>query len=366
MRGVIRVILAGLGAFLVVGAVLLPTWVTGQVVKFPLSENETAILRASNASYFSSTTLRAVTGVTMQATYTITGDPAKGSFSTAVWNLVTVVEDITHHQTVETMTRTFAFGRRTGQLVDCCGANVNGDATIKQTGLVGYVFPFGTQQRTYMVFDTTLGRPAPFVYSGTATVHGIPVYKFVENITPTQVATLTVPGALIGSKAALVKVGEFDQARLIYYVDPETGALIDVNSFQEVTGHLPAGGAPLVLYDSDLVVTPSSLDAIVALDSSGRSELALLTTILPLVFGIVGGIALLTGVVLGLRGRKQRDDIAELGGVVPGAGEAATGEPARGHDPAELAGVVPGLDDSPQELAAEAPEGDGPDASGSR
>lgn len=333
MRRVIGVILAGLGAFLIAAAVLLPTWVAGQVVKFPLNENETATLQASNASYFSTTTLKPVTGVTMKATYTISGDPAKGSSATAVWNLTTDVEDITHHQTVQKLTRTFAFGRRTGQLVDCCGANVNGDATVKQTGLVGYVFPFGTQQQTYMVFDTTLGRPAPFVYSGTATVQGIPVYKFIENIAPTQVATLTVPGTLVGAKAGLVKVGEFDQARLVYYVDPQTGALIDVNSFQEVTGHLPAGGAPLVLYDSDLVVTPSSLAEIVALDSSGRSELALLTTVLPLVFGIVGGIALLAGIAFELRGRTRRDRLAELHAAAPLVGAVATEDPAVTEEP---------------------------------
>ena len=42
MRGIIGLILAGLGAFLIAVAVLLPTWVVGQVVKFPLSESETA------------------------------------------------------------------------------------------------------------------------------------------------------------------------------------------------------------------------------------------------------------------------------------------------------------------------------------
>ena len=71
------------------------------------------------------------------------------------------------------MTRRFAFNRRTGQLVDCCGASVNGDKSVRQTGLVGYVFPIGTQKQTYQVFDTTLKKTMPFVYSGTTTVDGI-------------------------------------------------------------------------------------------------------------------------------------------------------------------------------------------------
>jgi hypothetical protein len=324
MRGVIGAILAGLGALLVVSAVLLPTWVTSQVVKFPLNENETAVLQATNASYFSQATLKPVTGATLRATYTISGNPAAGSSSTAVWTQVSTVEDLTNHQPVQKVTRTVAFNRRTGQLVNCCGANVNGNARIVQTGLVGYVFPFGTRKQTYLVFDTNTDKPQPFVYSGTATVHGIPVYKFEENLAPTLVTTLTVPGSLVGSKDATVKVGEFDELHLIYDVDPQTGALIDVNDHQIVTGHVATGGT-LVLYDSDLLVTPASLNVIAGLDSGGRGELALLTTTLPAAFGVAGGVALIAGTFLALTGRK-RDDVPQLDGAVPEAGRAAAGD----------------------------------------
>ena len=126
MRRVIGLILAGLGTFLIVMAVLLPTWVVGQVVKFPLNEYETATLEASNASYFSPTSLTEKTGVNLEATYTIKGDASAGNSSTAVWNEYSYVYDLTNQQPVQQMTRRFAFDRRTGQLVDCCGASVNG------------------------------------------------------------------------------------------------------------------------------------------------------------------------------------------------------------------------------------------------
>jgi hypothetical protein len=329
MRRVIGVVLAGVGVVLIAAAISLPTWVSSQFIKFPLSVNETAVLDASNASYFSAATLREETGVTIQATYAIKGDPGKGSSSVAVWDETSSVSDITNHRSIEQTTRTLAFDRRTGQLVDCCGANVNGNAKIRQTGLAGYVFPFGTQQRTYQVFDTTLNRPMPFVYSGTATVGGIQTYEFVENIPSTQISTQLVPGSMLGVKTAAVRAPLFDKQHLVYYVDPETGALLDVNQQQTVTLHNPATGAQaLVLYDADLTVTPASLSQIVALDSSGRSEITLVETTLPLVFGIVGGVALLGGAFLGFRRRRPRDDMAEL-------------------------------DDMALELAAGAPEGDG-------
>ena len=46
MRRNIGLVLAGLGAFLIVLAVVLPTWIVGQVVKFPLNEFQTATLAA--------------------------------------------------------------------------------------------------------------------------------------------------------------------------------------------------------------------------------------------------------------------------------------------------------------------------------
>jgi hypothetical protein len=309
MRGVIGLVLAGLGAFLILVAILLPTWVSGQVVKFPLNEYETATLEASNASYFSVASLSEKTGVQMEATYTIKGDASKGSSGTAVWDEYSYVYDLTNHQEVQEMTRTFAFDRRTGQLVNCCGASLNGDTSVRQTGLVGYVFPIGTQKQTYQVYDTTLKRPVPFVYSGTATVEGIEVYKFVENVAPVQVATLTVPGSFVGMSAATVQAPEFDELHLTYYVDPATGALLDVNEHQTTTLRSPATGAQaLVLFDADLIATPASVHQIVGLDSSGRNELTLLETTLPLALGIAGGVALVAGIFLA---RKPRDQVAE-------------------------------------------------------
>jgi hypothetical protein len=364
MRGVIGLVLAGLGAFLILGAILLPTWLVGQVVKFPLNEYETATLAASNASYFSIASLSEKTGVSMEATYTIKGDASKGSSSTAVWNEFSYVYDETNHQAVQEMTRTFAFDRRTGQLVNCCGASVNGVTTVRQTGLVGYVFPIGTQKQTYQVFDTTLKKTMPFVYSGTTSVRGIPAYEFVENVAPTQVASQTVPGSFVGSAAPTVTLGEFDAEHLIYYVDPETGALINVNEQQSTTLRTSAAAAPsLVLFDADLIATPASLTEIVGLDSSGRSELTLLETTLPLILGIVGGIALIAGIFLR---RKPREGMARPVDATHEADPAASAEPSRGRHSAELAGVVPSLDDESSERAAEAQEGEAPDASGTR
>ena len=344
MRRDVGAVLAGLGTLLIVMAVVLPTYIVGQVVKFPLSEYETATLTGTGMSYFSATKVATVTGVDVRATYTIKGDPAAGSSSTAVWNEFSYVYDTTNKQPVQMMTRRFAFDRKSAELVNCCGANVNGNSHIKQSGVVGYVFPMNTQPKTYQVFDTTLNKPVPFTYAGTATVGGIKTYKFVENVPPTK----------IGFSPLSSTQPEYYQIRLTYWVDPDTGALLNVNEDQKVFLRDPATGAQTaVLFGGDLQATPASVAQIVKLDSDGRNKLSLLSTILPIVIGIIGAVALIAGILLA---RKTREEIA-VGNTTPESAADAAGTPAAPPAPWERDGasaeMIPGLEKEPEKKTAE-------------
>ncbi len=309
MRRVTGLILVVLGIILIAAAIVLPTYVSGQIVKFPLNESTTATLAGTGVSYFSQTKLTPKTGVSVRATYTIKGDAAAGTSSTAVWNQTASVQDVTNNLPVSTQTRRFAFDRHTAVLVNCCGANVNGNRAVHQTGIVGYVFPMGTQKQTYQVFDTTLNRAVPFTYSGTADIHGIQTYIFTENVSPTKVTSVTVPGAFFHLQAKTVTLPELYQIHLVYWVDPQTGALLNVNENEKVTLQNPAtGGTVAVLFDGDLVATPATVTEVVNLDSSGRTELSLLNTIIPTPAGIAGAVALIAGLVLLVRKPRQNTD----------------------------------------------------------
>jgi hypothetical protein len=325
MRRVTGITLTVLGVILIAGAILMPTYISGQVLKFPLGETTTATLAGTNVSYFSQTKLVPETGASVRATYTIKGDAAAGNSSTAVWNQTASVQDVTHNLPVSTQTRRFAFNRRTAVLINCCGSNVNGNTHVHQTGIVGYVWPFGTQKRTYQVFDTTLNRAVPFTFSGTATTDGVPTYMFTENQGPTQVTTITVPGAFFGLKAKTVTLPEIYQIHLVYWVDPETGGLLNVNEDEKVTLENPAtGGTVAVLFDGDLVATPATVTNVVNLDSSGRTELAWLDTYGPIAAGILGGLALIAGIVLLVRKPRRDRETARAFSA------AAAAPPARG------------------------------------
>jgi hypothetical protein len=347
MRRFVGLVLVGLGTCLIVFAVLMPTYVSSRVLKFPLNEYETATLTAGNVTYFSPTKLTELTGVNMEATYTLKGNAAAGSGSTAVWNEFTYVYDQTNKLSFSTMTRTFAFNRRNAQLVDCCGANVNGDSSIRQTGYVGYVLPIGTQKQTYDVFDPNVNKPEPFAYAGTGTVDGIQTYRFVENVSPTQNGSQTLPGSLVNMNQATVTLPQYYQNQVTYWIDPTTGVLLDVTENEKLTLE-SSGTQALLLLDANFAATQASINRAVAQDNSGRSKVSLVNTILPLVTGIVGVVLLIAGILLA---RRPREDVTAATATPEQAAESEEADSSAQQ--ATQASLVPGLDDEPQEAPLE-------------
>lgn len=284
MRREIGYILAGLGTFLIVVAVALPVYVAPGVIKWPLNQYLATTLLARDASYFSAQTLKEVSGVTVEADYTFKGDAARGNSSTAVWDEFNYVHDVTNNVRIQIGSRTFAFDRKTAQLIMCCGASVDGHRGVRQAGLAGYAFPIGTRKQTYLVFDATAGRPEPFTYSVTATVRGIETYVFTENVAPTPAIDEPVPADY--------------QNDVRYYVDPVTGIPLDITEHEILTAQ--SGGT--TLFDANLAMTSSTVSSLVSIDNKNRSEITLLRLVLPLASGILGAVLLVAGVLLVRRG----------------------------------------------------------------
>src|SRR5215469_6618271 len=156
MRRVLGITLTGLGAFFLVLALLLRLYLPGQVIKWPLNEYQVLTLTGHDVTYFNQGMLRLLTGVTVQATTTVEGDVAAGTSGMAVWNEFTAIEDVSNNQPIQYVNQRSAFSRRSGLIVDCCGAYVSitnvGTTDGRQAGLT-YVWPIGTQPTTYEMFD---------------------------------------------------------------------------------------------------------------------------------------------------------------------------------------------------------------------
>jgi len=313
---IVGLILSGVGAFFVVLALLLRFYVPGQVVKFPLNEYQIAVLHATNAIYFSAAKLRIISGIPVTATNTLRGDVIAGSGSTAVWDEFTVVRDDANNVNFDYTILRGPFDRRTGEMVNCCGAALNAKPT-HMSGQ-GYVWPFGAQKKTYMVFDTTLARAMPATYAGTATVDGLSTYRYVEQVAPSQSGSQTLPGVLVGMKdQPSVTLPEYYQATNTFWVDPVTGGPVSVEGNETLTLRDSSGATRLVLFNADLKFTPQSIKSFVDNDVRGKNKINLVTNILPLVLLIVGVILLAAGIVLGVLGRRGADEPAREGGFQP-------------------------------------------------
>jgi Porin PorA len=297
VRRVLGVSLTGLGAFLVGLGLMFRLIVPGMAIKDPLNEHSVTTLTGQNMEYFSTSKLQELTGVSIKAINTVNGDVASGTSSIAVWDGFTALNDTTNNAPIEYSSERLAFNRRTGLLQNCCGAAVGSNSSVHMSG-IGYVWPIGAQKKTYEFFDTTLLKPVPVTYDGTATVDGESTDKFVENVNDQQFGTQTLPGSLVGVKdAATVTLPEFLTATNTFYVDPLTGAPVSEVEKQSVTLQ-DQGVTKLVLLRGTLSTTASSIASAVKTAQSDDRKIAAVQDIIPVV-GILLGLALIVlGAVL--------------------------------------------------------------------
>lgn len=313
MRRVLGLVLSGLGAFLLVLAVLLRFYLPGQVIKFPLNEYAMTTLAGNNVTYFNAKQLKDLTGVNARATNTVEGDVTAGSSSTAVWNDFIAVEDTTNNAPIEYVTQRSAFDRHTGAIVDCCGAyvTVSNVGTVKghQSGQA-FFWPLGTQKQTYEVFDATLAKPEPFRYAGTATVDGMTTYKFVEHVTNQQFSSQTLPGTLVGFPSQpSVTLPEYLTETNTLWVDPVTGGPLKATEDRTFALEDITGATKLILYKGNLTTTPQEVTSAVNTANAAHLKITFVEDIGPLV-GLVLGVALIVLGIAMILGRRDSEEFA--------------------------------------------------------
>jgi hypothetical protein len=261
-----------------------------------LGGQQTAVLTAAGATYLSPTTLREVTGAGIAVTIAITPLASTDYPALAVWDVRTSTVDTTNDQQLEPMARTVVFDRATAELVNCCGGNINGDAFITQDGIAGWAFPVGTRKQTYDVFDTVLDNQEPVRYSGTEVIDGIAAYKFTEDIS----------GAKAGFSPLSPKYPELYSMHRVYWVDPQTGMLINLSENEDLYLARPATGAVVThLFRADLHATPASAAALTNQDAGIREEVALGVNACRALLAAACALALTAGCLLARRPLAQ-------------------------------------------------------------
>jgi hypothetical protein len=164
-------------------------------------------------------------------------------------------------------------------------------------------FPFGTEKRSYQVWDGTLGDSVTATFVKESSIKGLTTYEFKAVVPRTEVGTQDVPASVVGETGTgNVTAQRMYAATTVYEIEPKTGAIVTQSIDQDST---------LAVDDQDRVTTTkaalSYTDATVAANvddfSSKSSQLTLVGTTLPLITIILGLVLLAAGAVLGLRRR---------------------------------------------------------------
>ena len=206
---ILGIILAGVGAFLLVLAGLLRFYAVPALSQAPLVPGSstggisTSINKGVANKLFYPGKLAAGENpyrenVPMTATRTTRGDvnadqqQEATSQNLAIYDSFQRLED-DEGTVVNAGTIRVAFNRSTSVLANCCGANIDGEPATFE-GINPLKFPFNVEKKTYDYYDTTIKKALPAEFQGEESIDGLNTYRFLQNVPPTQTGELTVPG----------------------------------------------------------------------------------------------------------------------------------------------------------------------------
>jgi Porin PorA len=362
VRRTVGMVLIGMGAFFLTLAPLIRYYVGHQVLAAPTNVYQQVTLKADNASYLDEGKLKMRNGATLVATVTTRGDVRAATGKLAVWDYFVSIQDQATGQSVQVQSQRAAFDRRTAMLVNCCGASVNGDTSVHQSG-VGLFWPIGVQKKTYPYFDPATMRTWPMYYNGEAKIHGVTTYRFVQTIPATKTDTVKgLPPSLLGfkkkpgahfpgldTKTGSLTADEYYASVVTVWVDPRTGAPVNQEEALKTTLRTRDGVDRLTVANLDLKMTDASQKDLVKLTNDNATVVALAKTTGPLIALVVGLVALIAGFVLVATGRRRGDDADPPAAADPGppATAAETPAPADSTRTAEIPRSSPGPSNPP-------------------
>ena len=339
MRRAWSLILLALGVFAAAGAILLPEYVYPKLAKVPLDQDSTSVLEGTATKVLAVTPNGAQ--IRENANLTATGKVTANFHAPemhegtdyAVWLLGVKVVDNADNTVVSASQRQVCFNRQTsegyvppkGEQNPACRdedsfvTDVSDDPPEKagdppkmvrknmsQPG-IQFKFPFGVEKRDYKVYDDSTQQAVNAKFSGTSTINGVDVYKFVEIVPDTLVGTKKVPGSLVGRTDPSVDAGLYYNGQVTMWVEPVTGIEVKVEQ-QQHQELRPDNAPPTVVFHGTLTYNAKTIAQMVSQVETNKGKLQFLTTIGPITFGIAGGLMILVGAFLLRRRRAEPVD----------------------------------------------------------
>lgn len=323
MKKLLPLLLVGLGAFLVVTGLGSRYYAYERLAVMPLDAQIDAVAATAPdapATYFDIAQLKEVQGGLTNRTR-IRGDVAASkdaSDETGQDAVVWASYACTGPSDEDCMKTYFplsgalestAFAAHGSQVLDWDGAyrETNGERD-DAPDTSGYVFklPFNAGKHDYTWYNADLGTSVPLHYDRQTTVKGLRTYRYTEDVEPTKVGTIDLPGALAGSDEPTVTGDIVYSAHLEMDVEPESGVAMTTVSSPDKWVEVD-GTKVLTMIRGTFSLTDETVTDNVDTYKPLATQLKLVRTWVPLAAVAAGILALLAGLLLMLRRRPTTE-----------------------------------------------------------
>src|SRR6201998_1549712 len=185
---------------------------------------------------------------------------------------------------------------------------------------LSYRFPFHTEKRTYPYFDPIAQKAFDANYTGEEDVNGLTTYKFIQDVgydadgkvaEPIKYPSLypkDADGKVTATAAMWDVPGDPDEritmtryyaAQRTFWVDPESGTIVKEDDHANHYFARDALKPEVTLVDYTITSNEGSVESQVNAARDERDRLALWSRVLPITFTAAGVIALIGGLLLG-------------------------------------------------------------------
>nr|WP_280763768.1 DUF3068 domain-containing protein [Prescottella agglutinans] len=311
------------GGFLLTASTLIPTYAADSLVKIPLSIEAETVSTGTAELLDAAALVRGkliveqnvpitvnqrvtvqepadVDVATLQSAIQMTRDDRKGSAA--------IVNASIDRSTVN---------RRTGLAVDDPIGSIQSSFgkpadPVAHEGLQ-FKFPFDTQKESYPYFDTALRASHDIDYAGEDELEGLPVYKFHQEIAPSEISgQVSMPASSWGREGSeQVTMKRFYGITRDLWVEPVSGAVVQVHQhYRQYLGTAVDDPQPITIIDVAPKLDAQTQSEQIAFASESKRTVQWATVYGPAIGAIVGIALLGGGICLGVTSARRRTPVA--------------------------------------------------------
>jgi len=200
---------------------------------------------------------------------------------------------------------------------------------VHHTGLQ-YKWPFDAEKKSYPYFDLNVRKSQDINFVEETEINGMKVYHYNQTIEPTDLSKvvpeptnkLTLPAKTWGvpGEDQPVTMTRWYQNERDVWVDPITGVVVKGQEKLYQFYARDKAKPEVTVLKATLPFDENTIEYQIGQAKDRQDQLSLFGRTLPIIAGIVGAIARIAGIILGIRGGRGRRGAAADGTTTPPAG----------------------------------------------